>query len=361
MNLIEAAERSLIPDSLVRIGIRQLLSRRIREESAVDCEVSCRRKTELIEQLRQSPLALETDKANQQHYELPAEFFATVLGPQLKYSCCLFPDAATSLADAESRMLDLTCERADLADGMEILELGCGWGSLTTWMARRYPHSRIVAVSNSRGQRQFIEGRCRERGLDNVRVVTADMREFEIDQQFDRVVSVEMFEHMRNYRLLLDRIAGWLHPGGKLFTHVFCHRELAYLFETEGTDNWMGRHFFTGGIMPSEDLLLHFQDRLVIDRHWRVSGMHYFRTCEAWLERLDRQRDRLLPLMAATYGQSQARVALQRWRMFFMACAELFRYDHGNQWFVAHYLFEQRAAGTRSAAERSTAEAIRVT
>jgi cyclopropane-fatty-acyl-phospholipid synthase len=236
----------------------------------------------------------------------------------------------------------VTVERAGLEDGQRILELGCGWGSMSLWMAEHYPSCRILAVSNSRTQREFIEQQCRDRGLNNLEVQTADMRQFGTSRQFDRVVSIEMFEHMRNYQLLHRRIASWLRPEGKLFVHIFCHRELAYAFETEGETNWMGRHFFTGGIMPSDDLLLHFQDDLALEDRWSVSGRHYARTCEDWLQNLDRNRGQLLAMFAASDCPDPPPVMLQRWRMFFMACAELFRYRRGNEWYVSHYRFRRR-------------------
>jgi cyclopropane-fatty-acyl-phospholipid synthase len=225
---------------------------------------------------------------------------------------------------------------------MQVLELGCGWGSLTLWMAQHYPHSQIVAVSNSQTQRAFIESRCRALGLDNVTVVTANMRDFDTSQRFDRVVSVEMFEHMRNYELLLKRIASWLRASGKLFAHIFSHRSHSYLFETQGADNWMGRHFFTGGIMPSDHLLLYFQQEVTLEAQWRVSGTHYWRTCEAWLQRQDAQRAEILDILGTHAGPAPAALQFQRWRIFFMACAELFRYRRGREWFVSHYLFERR-------------------
>jgi cyclopropane-fatty-acyl-phospholipid synthase len=343
MNLIALAERGRIPDRLIRIGIRRLLSTRLRDSHCADPERRGEAQAELRDVLRNSPLAVDTSAANEQHYEVPAEFFQAVLGPRLKYSCCYYPRGDESLAEAEEAMLQLTCDRAELADGMRILELGCGWGSLTLWMAQQYPASRITAVSNSSGQRAHIESRCRVLDLDNVEVITADMRDFDTDQRHDRIVSVEMFEHMRNYEVLLGRIARWLNPGGKLFVHIFSHRESAYLFQSRGESDWMGRHFFTGGIMPSDHLLLYFQDHLAIEQHWRVSGLHYWRTCEDWLRGQDAARGRVLDLLRAELDDKAARVSFQRWRMFFMACAELFRFRGGNEWFVSHYRFRKRA------------------
>ena len=344
MNAIELAERGWIPDWLVRVGIRRLLTQRLKQQRSRESAINAQSVNAIVDELRHSPLAVNTDDANDQHYEVPAEFFEIVLGPHVKYSCCHYSKSTVTLADAEQEMLALTCERAQIEDGMEILELGCGWGSLTLWMAQQFPNSQITAVSNSNGQRQFIERQCRDRGIECVRIITTDMRDFEIDDRFDRVVSVEMFEHMRNYELLMRRISNWLKPAGKLFVHIFCHRELSYLFETEGTSNWMGRHFFTGGIMPADDLLLKFQDDVTIEERWRENGMNYAHTCEAWLRRLDENRSQVNSIFESLIEKREARIAVQRWRMFFMACAELFKYGDGNEWYVAHYLFKNQPA-----------------
>lgn len=338
---IDLMERGYVPDWLTRIGIRRLLAGRLSSEATDDRSreaVLARLEAEL----RASPIALHTGAANQQHYEVPAEFFQKVLGPRLKYSSCWWPDEVRDLKIAEAAMLALSCERAELGFDQDILELGCGWGSLTLWMAELYPDSRIVAVSNSRSQREFIEARCRERGFDNVQVITADMNDFSIDRRFDRVVSVEMFEHMRNYQALMGRIHAWLKPGGKLFVHIFTHRRLAYPFETEGDDDWMGRYFFTGGLMPSRDLLPRFQGDLKLEEQWHFNGRHYQRTLEAWLVNQDRHQDEIVALFRETYGPEQADRWFQRWRVFFMACAELFGYRHGEEWGVSHYRFGKR-------------------
>jgi cyclopropane-fatty-acyl-phospholipid synthase len=342
MSMIEWAERGTIPDWLIRVGIRRLLKQRLRQEDARDVQSGREALRAFVAKLRSGPLAVATDLANRQHYEVPTAFFERVLGPNKKYSCCYYAHDSTTLEDAESAMLQLACERAEITDGMEVLELGCGWGSMSLWIAAHYPACRILAVSNSNTQREYIQAQCRTRGLDNLEVQTADMREFATSRTFDRVVSIEMFEHMRNYGLLHQRIAQWLRPGGKLFVHVFCHRHLAYEFETEGETNWMGRHFFTGGIMPSDDLLLYFQDDLAVEDHWNFNGRHYAQTCEHWLQNLDRNRAALLRVFAESDAPEPPAILLQRWRMFFMACAELFRYGGGNQWFVSHYRFRRR-------------------
>jgi cyclopropane-fatty-acyl-phospholipid synthase len=285
-------------------------------------------------------VTIETHRANQQHYEVPADFFEIVLGRWLKYSCGWWNGDDLTLDQSEEEMLRLTCERAGIENGMRILDLGCGWGSLSLWIAENYPDCEIMSLSNSTTQRSFINSRCHDRGLGNVSVVTADVGQFETDRRFDRVVSVEMFEHVRNHEQLLARIGRWLVPDGKLFVHIFCHRNLAYTFETEGEKNWMGRHFFTGGIMPAQDLFFRFQRDLTVRQHWWINGLHYARTCEQWLARLDASRQRAGQALLAASGDEPPRVIVQRWRMFFMACAELFRFDSGNQWGVGHYLFE---------------------
>ncbi len=343
MSLIDICERGLVPDALTRLGIRRLCAQRLREEHDGDAVAAWTRFRELLDGLRSSPLAIETDAANRQHYEVPARFFELSLGKRLKYSSCYYPTGRETLDQAEEAMLALYGERAELADGMRILELGCGWGSLTLWMAERFPNARILGVSNSASQREHILGQCAKRGLNNVEILTRDVNVLDLgERRFDRVVSVEMFEHVRNYRVLFERISGWLAPGGKLFCHVFCHRELMYPFETEGEDNWMGRYFFTGGLMPAADTFLHFQEHLRLEEQWRLSGTHYERTSNHWLENQDRHADEIQRLFEDVYGKAEAKVWAQRWRMFWMACAELFGYAGGNEWLVAHYRFQKR-------------------
>ncbi|ALS94262.1 SAM-dependent methyltransferase [Xanthomonas oryzae] len=336
------AESGVLPDAALRYGIRRLCAQRLRDERGNDADANGERQRAFIDSLRASAIAIETDAANRQHYELPPQFFALCLGRRLKYSSCYWDASTPNLDAAEERMLALYGERAELADGQRILELGCGWGSLTLWMAERYPGASITAVSNSRPQRAHILDQCRVRGLSNVQVITADVNALALPPgSFDRVVSVEMFEHMRNYRELLARVGNWMAPGGKLFVHIFCHRDLAYPFEVAGEDNWMGRHFFTGGLMPAADTLLHFQQDVVIEQRWVLSGEHYEKTANAWLENQDRHRDQIMPLLKQTYGDDAQRW-WQRWRMFWLACAELFGYDKGREWGVAHYRFVKR-------------------
>jgi cyclopropane-fatty-acyl-phospholipid synthase len=338
--LVGLAERGALPDSLIRLGIRRLCGRRLQQESRGGPEQQSLHFTRLIEALRTSPVALHTEAANTQHYEQPATFFQLCLGPRLKYSSCYYPAGVESLEAAEEAMLALYETRAQLADGQDILELGCGWGSLTLWMASRYPNARITAVSNSHSQGAYIEARCLERGLRNVRIVTADINSLALGaEEFDRCVSVEMFEHMRNYEVLLARIAGWLRPAGKLFIHIFAHQALMYPFETVGEDNWLGRHFFTGGLMPATDTLAWFQRDLILEERWKIGGTHYQRTANAWLANQDRNRGQVLEILSRAYGPELAALWNQRWRMFWMACAELFGYDQGRQWLVAHFRF----------------------
>lgn len=338
--LLGLAERGFIPDVLLRQGIRRLCAQRLREEMAGGLDRQSARFAARIDMLSRSPVAIHTDAANAQHYELPPAFFELCLGKRLKYSSCYYPRGDESLDRAEEAMLELYGARAELADGQEILELGCGWGSLTFWMAERYPNAKIVGISNSNQQREHIEAQCRRRGVANVRVMTQDVNRLElIAAKFDRCVSVEMFEHMRNYEILLSRIADWLRPGGKLFVHIFAHKTLMYPFETTGEGNWMGRHFFTGGLMPAADTLLWFQNALHIEQRWQLDGTHYQRTANHWLANQDSRKDQVMATLIEAYGRRAARLWFQRWRMFFMSCAELFGYAAGQEWLVAHYRF----------------------
>ena len=335
---IDAAERGWIPDPVLRWAIRRACAARLRSEararrSGDDAAATAA----VVRELAQQPIAVATVQANAQHYEVPADFFREVLGPRLKYSCCWWGDGASTLAEAEASALDLTIARAGLADGQRILELGCGWGSLTLEMAARFPAASIVALSNAAGQRRFIEAEARRRGLDNVTVHTADINAYTPAGDFDRIVSVEMFEHLRNHTAMFARLARWLRPGGSVFIHVFCHRRFAYPFESDGAGNWMGRHFFSGGLMPSLDLLPSIPGPLALEQAWQWPGGHYARTANAWLANLDAARDGVVALLASGGGDGAR--AFHRWRLFFLACAELFATADGREWGVAHYRF----------------------
>jgi cyclopropane-fatty-acyl-phospholipid synthase len=333
--LLQLAENGTLPDALLRVGIRKLLKKRL-SYLALNPETT----QAFLQRLADAPVAVDTDAANAQHYEVPTRFFLKVLGPRMKYSSCIWPEGVNTLADAENAMLDLTCQRAEISDGMDILELGCGWGSLSLWMARQYPRANILAVSNSATQRAHIETQALDQGLSNIEVRTCDVNDFDPGRTFDRIVSVEMFEHLRNPGKLLDRAANWLNPGGKLFLHVFTHNGAPYLFQDSGNpDDWMSKYFFTGGMMPSPDLLPASTRALKLEEEWIVNGMEYSCTLEAWLKRQDQHREKLLPILAKAYGEDQAEIWFQRWRLFWMACSELFKYKGGNEWPVHHYRF----------------------
>ena len=334
-------ESGFVPDTVIRAGIRRLLESKRKEIHAGDIEYAAKTSNDFVEMMSGSPIALVPDVANTQHYEVPAEFFAQVMGDNLKYSCGYWPKGVSNLSESECAALELVVKRAGIEDGMNVLDLGCGWGSLSLWIAEHFPNTRVTGVSNSTAQREFILRQAESRAIENVEILTCDMNDFSIDTKFDRVVSIEMFEHMRNYGELFRRIDGWLAPQGRFFMHIFCHRTTPYEYIDKGAGDWMSRYFFTGGIMPSAGLPLRFADHLCIDKRWHLNGKHYARTCDAWLESMDRKQDAIMPVLRDCYGEEDASLWWQRWRMFFMACSELFDYDEGNEWYVGHYLFSK--------------------
>ncbi len=340
---ISWTESGLVPDSVIRRGIRRLLERRLEEIRADDSEHAAETLNAFVDMMNSSPVALVPELANEQHYEVPAAFFELALGDRRKYSCSVWPAGVDSLDEAERAALDLTVERAGIEDGMNVLDLGCGWGSLSLWIAEHFPNCAVTSVSNSNSQREYILGRAADLRLDNIDVIVCDMNDFDIDKRFDRVVSIEMFEHMRNHKELFRRIDTWLKPAGKFFMHIFTHRSTPYEYIDKGPGDWMTRQFFSGGMMPCSSLPLRVSGPLRIEKQWAWNGEHYGRTCRAWLRNMDDRRDAVMPILAETYGDENADRWFMRWRMFFMACEELFRYRGGNEWFVSHYLFAKES------------------
>lgn len=333
---------NLIPDFLLRGIVRRIARRKINSLERLPFAALEQQRRDLLDKLDRSPIAVHTKLPNIQHYEVPPAFFQLVLGKRLKYSCCCWPEDTTTLNKAEEAMLKLTCQRAELEDGMTVLDLGCGWGSLSLWIAERYPNCRVLAVSNSRDQIDFITARAEEQGFERLEGMVADVRDLELEERFDRVLSIEMFEHMKNYRRLMENISRMLNPGGRLFVHIFSHRQFAYEYEADDTANWMAQTFFTGGTMPSDDLLLHYQDHLALVDHWRISGQHYARTLRAWLDRMDRQEAEVREVLAEAYGPDQVQRWWINWRLFFLACEQTWACRGGREYIVSHYAFEKR-------------------
>ena len=334
-------EKDFIPDLLIRQGIRKLLAQRLQEENKGSVEATQNHLNALIAELKKSAIAINTSDANEQHYEVPTKFYQLVLGKYLKYSSGYWNEGVKDINTSEKDMLELTCLRAELTNGMDVLELGCGWGSLSLFMAEKFPNSNFTSVSNSKTQKEYIDSQISLRQIKNLNIITADMNAFSIDKKFDRVVSVEMFEHMRNYQLLLEKVASFMKDDAKLFVHIFTHKDYAYKFEVKDESDWMSKYFFTGGIMPSDHLLFYFNHHLKVQNHWRVDGIHYSKTSEAWLENMDNNKTVIMPLFEETYGKENAVKWWVYWRLFFMACAELWGYKKGSEWFVSHYLFEK--------------------
>ncbi|TGK20550.1 SAM-dependent methyltransferase [Leptospira stimsonii] len=340
--IYDLMEKDVFPNWLIRIRIRQLLKQRLRDEDKGSLEKNQKHLMEYVNHLKNSPIAIHTGAANEQHYEVPAEFFKLVMGKHMKYSSGYWETKNTSFDESERRMLEITCQRAQIENGMSILDLGCGWGSLSLYMAEKFPKSSITGVSNSKSQKKFIDGEAKKRGLKNLMILTADMNEFKIAKKFDRLVSVEMLEHMKNYEKLFEKFSGFLKPNGLFFVHIFTHHKFAYAFEVVDDTDWMSKYFFTGGQMPSHDLFLYFQKDFQIQNQWVVNGNHYARTSEAWLDGMIRNKDQVMKVLSDTYGPDQAVKWFVYWKVFFMACAELWKYRNGEEWIVSHYLFSKR-------------------
>jgi len=338
---IDLVERGYVPDFITRMGIRHYTGKRLQGATAGSEQELRAKREEFINLLRNSPIAIDTEAANAQHYEVPSRFYQLCLGDNLKYSCAYYTKGDESLEQAEKAMFALYAERAQLRDGMKLMDLGCGWGSLTLWLAQTYPNMQITSVSNSRTQKTHIDTQAAQRGFKNVSVITANVNDFDIDEQFDRVISIEMFEHMRNYHLLLEKISRWLKDDGKLFVHIFCHRSEGYAYEIDGDGDWMARNFFTGGVMPSKDLLMEFDEHMHCANDWWVNGEHYSKTSRDWLANLDANKTEAMAVFREHFTEQEAKIQLNRWRMFFLTCEEFFAWNKGEEWGVGHYLFEK--------------------
>ena len=339
--LIKLSEKKLIPDFIIRQGIKNLLKKRIQSLVSDNSEKNIQNKIQFIEKMNSSSIALVPELANEQHYEIPEEFYNYCLGKHKKYSSCYWNEKTKNLDEAELLSLKLTSQHAQLTNGLNILELGCGWGSFTLWIAKQYPKSKVTAVSNSSSQRLYILEQAKKRKLKNISVITEDMNTFSPKDKYDRVVSVEMIEHMRNHKKLFQKIASWLKPDGLFFMHIFAHKTQPYLFEVQDEDDWMSQYFFSGGMMPSEDLPLFFQENLKIIDQWSWSGKQYEKTANAWLANIDSNEAKVMKILEKIYGKNHSKKWFQRWRIFFMSCAELWGYKNGNEWKVVHYLFKK--------------------
>ncbi|EOQ95020.1 cyclopropane-fatty-acyl-phospholipid synthase [Leptospira wolbachii serovar Codice str. CDC] len=341
-NINSLLEKDIFPDWLIRFRIRQLLNLRIKQERKESVTAQLQHKMNYVNELKKSPIAVHTEAANEQHYEVPSDFFTYVMGPRMKYSSGYWPSLDTSFAESEEEMLRITVERAEIKNGMKVLDLGCGWGSISLYIAEHFPKSKVTGVSNSKTQKEFIDKRAKERGLKNLTIITKDMNDFTTKDKFDRIVSVEMLEHMKNYEKLFEKLSKFLVADGKFFIHIFTHKEFAYPFEVIDETDFMAKYFFTGGQMPSDDLFLYFQKDFLIENHWVVNGTHYARTSEAWYDNMILNKDKLLPILASTYGEKEKTKWFVYWKVFFLACAELWDYRNGEEWFVSHYLLRKR-------------------
>jgi cyclopropane fatty-acyl-phospholipid synthase-like methyltransferase len=336
-----------IPDSILRLSVRKILAKKIKNQQISDVEKRQAEFLAFIEDLKSQPIAVQTKKANEQHYELPPEFFEKILGKNLKYSCCLWPEDHIKeelppyLDQAEEDMLELSSDRAELENGQNILELGCGWGSMTFYMAEKFPDSTITAISNSRFQIEYISNMAEKRSIKNIEVEAADINNYSTEEKFDRIISIEMFEHMRNYQKLMQKIRKFLKKEGKLFIHIFTHHRYPFTYHDKSSSDWMARYFFSGGTMPSQDLLHYFNAGLNLEKQWAVSGCHYRKTLEAWLIKMDEKKEEIWPIFVETYGQDNAKKWWNYWRLFFISTAEFFAYNKGNEWFISHYLFKR--------------------
>lgn len=338
--MLASLERNLLPDALVRRLTRLLLASRLRSGYKPSAELQLSSLLHFAHSLEEMPIAIKTEDPKSQHYELPTSFFKLVLGKNLKYSCCYFPDKSSTLEDAENAMLEMYCKRAQVEDGHSVLDIGCGWGSLSLYISQKYTNCRITGICNSKTQKAYIEEQCQELQLQNVEIIVADISTLEMEATYDRIFSIEMFEHMKNYKDLLKKISGWMKHDSLLFVHHFCHKAFAYHFEDKSDDDWITRYFFSGGTMPAANLLLYFQEDVSVVDHWLVNGKHYAQTSEEWLKRMDKNLASIKPIMESTYGKDSAVKWTVYWRTFFISVAELFGYNDGEEWMVALFHFK---------------------